>query len=128
MKVLLDTHTAIFAWSAPENLSNRARDILLNRENTICLSQISTLEIALKYRIGKMELPSTPVEYVSSRVQLFGFNYIQLEDEDILNLCKLHVHHRDPFDGLIIATAQRLQIPILGKDEAFKQYLVELIW
>ncbi|MDC0325705.1 type II toxin-antitoxin system VapC family toxin [bacterium] len=128
MKVLLDTHTAIFTWSAPENLSNRARDILLNRENTICLSQISTLEIALKYRIGKMELPASPVEYVSSRVQLFGFNYIQLEDEDILNFCNLHMHHRDPFDGLIIATAQRLQIPILGKDDAFKQYPVDLIW
>ena len=128
MKVLLDTHTAIFAWSAPEKLSNHAKDILLNRENTIYLSQVSTLEISLKYRIGKMELHYSPVEYVSSRVRLFGFNYIQLDDQVILNLCKLPMHHRDPFDGLIIATAQRLQVPILGKDDAFRQYPVELIW
>jgi PIN domain nuclease of toxin-antitoxin system len=128
MKVLLDTHTALFAWSDPEKLSETARDILLSRENTIYFSQISTLEIGLKYRIGKMELPSSPVEYVSSRVQLFGFNYISLEDEVILRLCDLPQHHRDPFDGLIIATALILNIPILGKDSAFKQYPVDLIW
>jgi PIN domain nuclease of toxin-antitoxin system len=128
MKVLLDTHTALFAWSAPEKLSEEARDILLDRENTIYFSQISTLEISLKFRIGKMELPSPPVEYVSSRVQLFGFHYLTLEDDVILKLGDLPRHHRDPFDGLIIATALTLHIPILGKDEAFKQYPVDLIW
>ncbi|MDA7522987.1 hypothetical protein N8535_00980 [bacterium] len=82
----------------------------------------------MKFRIGKIELLSSPVEYVRSRVQLFGCSYISLEDEVILKLCDLPRHDEDPFDGLIIATAMTLSVPILGKDEAFKQYPVDLIW
>ena len=74
-----------------------------------------------------MELLSSPLEHIRSRVQLFGFSYVSLEDEAILKLCDLPRHHGDPFDGLIIATAMTLSIPILGKDEAFRQYPVDLI-
>ncbi len=128
MEVLLDTHTALFAWSSPEKLSVRAREILLDRDNKIYLSQVSTLEIALKFRIGKIKLPSAPVEYVHSRVRIFGFDYVPLDDQVILNFCNLPFLHKDPFDGLIIAVANNLQIPILGKDEQFKQYPIDLIW
>ena len=76
MKALLDTHAALFAWSSPDKLSKRVREIILNKKNELLLSQVSTIEIALKYKIGKLELPMTPVEYVASRVQLFAFQYI----------------------------------------------------
>ncbi|MDB4690087.1 type II toxin-antitoxin system VapC family toxin [Verrucomicrobia bacterium] len=99
----------------------------MNREHTICISHISTLEIGLKFRIGKIELPYSPVEYVRSRVRLFGFNYISLEDEVILKLCDLPRHHGDPFDGIIIATAMTLNIPILGIDETLRQHPIDLI-
>jgi PIN domain nuclease of toxin-antitoxin system len=56
------------------------------------------LEIGLKFRIGKMELPYSPVEYVRSRVQLFGFSYVSLEDEVFLKVCDLPRHHGAPFE------------------------------
>ena len=46
-----------------------------------------------------MELPYSPVEYVRSRVQLFGFSYVSLEDEVFLKVCDLPRHHGAPFDG-----------------------------
>ena len=70
----------------------------MNSEHTIYLSHISTLEIGLKFRIGKMELQSSPVEYVRLKVQLFGFSYVYLEDEAILKLCDLPRHNGDPFE------------------------------
>ena len=75
-----------------------------------------------------MKLLSSPVEYVRSRVRLFGFSYISLEDEVILKLCDLPRHHGDPFDGIIIATAMSLSVPLLGKERASGQYPIDLIW
>ena len=76
--------------------------MLLNREDTIYLSHISTLEIGLKFRIEKMKLLSSPVECISSRLQLFGFSCVYLEDEAILKLCDLPRHRGAPFDGLMM--------------------------
>ena len=76
--------------------------MLLTREHTIYFSQISTLEITSKFSIGKMQLLSSPVECISSRVRLFGVNYVSLKDEVFFKVCGLPRHHGNPFDGLIM--------------------------
>lgn len=128
MKALLDTHTALFAWMAPEKLSARVRKIIRNRKNELYFSQASTLEIVLKHKIGKMTLPESPVSYVATRVQVFGFRYLPIEDADIQGISDLPMVHRDPFDWLLLATAQRLSLPMISRDSFFAKYPVELVW
>jgi len=128
MEILLDTHAALFAWIEPGSLSPRAREMIEDETNTIFFSQVSLLEIALKHRIGKLELPQPPTDYVASRVHLSGFHYLRLEDADIAALAELPAPHRDPFDWLLIATARRRNIPIVSRDTAFGGYPVPVVW
>lgn len=128
MRALLDTHAALFAWIEPERLSGRARTIIRDSGNQIFFSQTSTLEITLKHKIKKLNLPEPPATYVPSRVQRFNFTYLPLEDVDLFGMTELPEPHRDPFDWLLLSTARRLKLPLISKDPEFENYPVELIW
>ena len=128
MRALLDTHAALFAWLAPENLSATAREIMEDPANELLISQVSVLEITLKVRIGKLELPEEPESYLPSRIQRLGLRYLPLEDADIYGMMELPLPHRDPFDWLLASTARRLQVPLLTRDAAFRKYPVEVLW
>jgi len=128
MRALLDTHAALFAWIEPDRLSERARKMIRDPANQIFFSQISTIEITLKHKIGKLDIPEPPESYVSSRVQRFAFTYLPLEDADIYGMTTLPMPHKDPFDWLLLATARRLKIPLISRDPEFKGYPVKVIW
>ena len=128
MKALLDTHTALFAWGARSRLSKPALQFIEAKENQLVFSQVSTIEIALKHKIGKLDLPMAPVDYVLSRVQLLSFEYVIIDEMDIAAIEELPSPHRDPFDCLLLATARRLRLPIISCNKAFEEYPVELIW
>jgi len=128
MRALLDTHAALFAWIAPERLSAKARKIIQDPANQLFFSQVSTLEITLKYKLGKLDLPEPPEAYVRSRIERFTFTYLPLEDEDIYGIVSLPEGHKDPFDWLLLSNARRRKVPIVSKDIAFQAYPVDVIW
>jgi len=129
MRALLDTHAALFAWMAPDRLSAKARRLIADPANQLFFSQISTLEITLKYKLGKLRLPEPPDRYLPSRIEQFTLTYLPLDDEDIYGIHKLpDPSHKDPFDWLLIAIASRRKVPIISKDTAFKNYSVEVLW
>ncbi len=128
MRALLDTHAALFAWIDPDRLSERARKVIRNPANQLFFSQASTIEITLKHKIGKLEIPEPPASYVSSRVQRFAFTYLPIDDADIYGMTALPTPHKDPFDWLLLATARRLKLPLISRDLEFKDYPVKIIW
>jgi len=128
MKALLDTHAALFAWIEPERLSDRARNVIKDPANQLFFSQVSVLEITLKYKLGKLPLPEPPEIYLRSRIDQFMFTYLPLDDSDIYGMLTLPEAHKDPFDWLLLSNAQRRKIPILSMDVAFHNYPVDLIW
>lgn len=128
MRALLDTHAALFAWIEPERLSEKARKIIKDPANQLFFSQVSVLEITLKYKLGKLDLPEPPDSYLRSRIERFAFTYLPLDDEDIYGMLQLPEVHKDPFDWLLLSNARRRKIPFISKDTAFKDYPVDLIW
>jgi PIN domain nuclease of toxin-antitoxin system len=68
-----------------------------------------------------MILPESPVSYVATRVQMLGFRYLPIEDADIQGISDLPMVYRDPFDWLLLATAQRLSLPMISRDSLFKK-------
>jgi PIN domain nuclease of toxin-antitoxin system len=128
MRALLDTHAALFAWIEPERLSQKARKVIKDPANQLFFSQVSVLEITLKYKLGKLDLPEPPDAYLRSRIERFAFTYLPLDDEDIYGILRLPEPHKDPFDWLLLANAQRRKIPFISKDTGFKDYPVDLIW
>ena len=112
----------------PERFSQITMDrVLLEPEAELLLSAASSWEIAIKYRLGKLPLPSPPGEYVPSRMRSSGVAGLPVEHAHSLHTASLPLHHRDPFDRLLIAQAQLESIPILTADPVFGDYEVEVL-
>lgn len=124
MRVLLDTHTLIWALSDDPRLSSTARDIIIPGPNQVLVSVVSAIEIAIKASLGKLKFPGS----LSLAVQKTGFEPETFCFESATRLQALPWHHRDPFDRMLIAQAQHLKAPIISRDAAFSSYDVQVIW
>lgn len=127
MKILLDTQCWLWMLSAPERFSSHARALVVATENELCLSAASAWEIAIKYALGKLQLPEPPARYVPSRLRETRTSPLAVEHGHALRVAELPPHHRDPFDRLLIAQAQVEDLPILTADPVLSQYDVEII-
>lgn len=125
MKLLLDTQCWLWMQAAPERLSESTRASLLDMDNELLLSSASSWEIAIKHSLGKLPLPEPPDTYVPSRMELSGVTGLPVEHAHALRVSTLPMHHRDPFDRLIIAQAQTEGVPVLTADDAFDAYDVQ---
>jgi PIN domain nuclease of toxin-antitoxin system len=127
---LLDAHT--FLWWSRDNpeLSKKAEALITNPESSLVLSIASAWELSLKCSLGK--LPDyEPLMQSSALLKFLEERAIQLlpiTPEDITISVNLPKHHKDPFDRLIIAQAQRFEMTIITKDDAFKDYDVTIVW
>jgi PIN domain nuclease of toxin-antitoxin system len=127
---LLDAHTFLW-WSRNHpDLSKTARDLITNPESVLALSIASAWELSLKCSLGK--LPDyEPLMQSAVLLRFLDERAVQLlpiTPEDISVSVNLPKHHKDPFDRLIIAQAQRFEMTIVTKDDAFKAYDVAIVW
>jgi PIN domain nuclease of toxin-antitoxin system len=127
VRILVDTQCWLWMVSDPDRLSRQARRRILDIENERVLSAASGWEIAIKYSIGKLELPEPPEAFVPSRMALTLTTPLAVQIHHALQASRLPSHHRDPFDRLLIAQAQAEKLPILTSDRQFKLYDVEVI-
>lgn len=113
--------------SDPDRLCDETRATVQDVRNSILLSAASAWEIAIKYRLGKLPLPEAPASYVPDRMRRSGTSPLPVEHAHTLRTAKLPDHHRDPFDRLLIAQAQLLDLTIVTADEQLSAYDVSLI-
>lgn len=121
MRILLDTHAFLF-WRI-DDLTDRAREVIADPDNEVYLSAASVWEISIKQGIGRLTIPGDVGEMAAEDGFLplpITFNHAQLAGE-------LPLHHRDPFDRLIIAQALCEGFVIATRDAAFAQYGAPLI-
>lgn len=128
MKILLDTCALLWLLGNDPSLSGPARSALLDPANERWLSPISLLEIALKVRLGKLPLPRPypvlfPAELVANDIHL-----LPLETDHIEPLTTLPLHHKDPFDRLIAATALVEGLTLVSADPEFDAYGLTRLW
>ena len=84
-------------------------------------------EISIKFSIGRMPLPEPPGTFVPSRVRRLVATLLPIEHEHTFGVPDLPMHHRDPFDRLLIAQSRSLGVPILTADRIFTQYDAEVL-
>jgi PIN domain nuclease of toxin-antitoxin system len=125
---LIDTHCWLWWLSEPERLNARARRWIADRQNAVFFSAASAWEIAIKAALGKLRLPESASNYVSSRVSAQGMVPLPINQRHALHLEAMPSHHRDPFDRMLIAQAQIEALPILTADEHFLPYDVNVLW
>ncbi len=125
--LLLDTHVFLWSQFAPSNLSPKLAALFAAEDVCWHLSQISVLEIQIKYDLGKLELPDPPQNFLPGLIQDSGLNFHPLENKAIYMLGKLPHLHRDPFDRLLIASALVKGWEIATVDPVFDQYPVQIV-
>jgi PIN domain nuclease of toxin-antitoxin system len=126
MRLLLDTAVLIYAVEAPERLSKNAAAMIRDPENTLELSAVSLVEIAIKSSVGKLRLDS---EAVRRAIEELGVRVLPFTAPAAFALFNLPLLHRDPFDRQIISQALMEDIPVLTSDQAFKRYKgLRVIW
>lgn len=128
MGLLLDTHT--FLWFAQDSprLPARVRQQIEN-EPHIRLSIVSVWELGIKHALGRIDLHDVQFsDFVEKFLQLSGASVLTVSLPHINHSIFLPMHHRDPFDRMIIAQASVERLAIVTQDEWFRQYDCELVW
>lgn len=128
MKLLLDTSCWLWWFINPEKLNDDAKKLINNEKNQLFLSAASIWEIGIKVGTGKLTLPSPPSEYIPSRMNLMGISCLDIKGIHAISASALPLHHKDPFDRMIIAQSQIEKYPILTSDLTFKKYDAKIIW
>lgn len=127
MPLLLDTHVVIWLQSNSTKLSKNTLDILLAAE-VLFLSKVSIWEIAIKFKSWKLLLDQSVEVFIESFLISYRVKLLDISLKHIYQTQQLPLHHRDPFDRLLIAQAASEQIPIVSSDEWFDQYNIQRIW
>jgi PIN domain nuclease of toxin-antitoxin system len=128
MRALLDTHALLWMADGSERLSERAGNALLDEKNELVLSLASWWEIAIKIGLGKLELRSNWAADLKREMQRNGIGWLPLLPEHCERLPDLPLHHRDPFDRLLIAQALCENLTVVTSDPHFSAYDITVIW
>ncbi|MGH7176504.1 MAG: type II toxin-antitoxin system VapC family toxin [Tepidisphaeraceae bacterium] len=128
MKILLDTNVFLWWIADQRRLSPHAETILRDPSSELLLSAASGWEIAIKTRLGKIKLATTPEIFVPQHMSSNRIAPLAVEMRHALQVSALPDPHRDPFDRLIIAQCQVEGIPIVTNDAAMARYGVKVLW
>lgn len=126
--ILVDTHVWLWLNGDVGRLSSESLEILSQPENEIYLSAASTWEIGTKFASGKLALPLPPEIYIPTRLVDNGLRSLPIRQEHAIRAAGLPAHHRDPFDGMLIAQAQIENLELMTVDRQLAAYEVELLW
>ncbi len=127
MNLLIDTHTFLWFVNDDPQLSPTAAG-LLESDNTVLLSIASVWEIAIKVSIGKLALPQPFDQFIPEQLTLNNITILPIDIAACHQVIHLPLHHRDPFDRILIAQALSRGLPIVCSDTTFDAYPVRRLW
>ncbi|PAX07246.1 type II toxin-antitoxin system VapC family toxin [Sphingomonas lenta] len=128
MKLLLDTHALLWWLLDDPRLTRRARAEIAAPMNDVFVSSISAMELATKFRIGKLPEAAMISGRFVERIALERFQPlpIALAHADAAGL--LAIPHRDPFDRFLIAQAIVDDMELVSNEERFDAWGVRRLW
>ena len=121
MRLLLDSH--VLLWLLTDSLSRDATDALVDERNELLVSAVSIWELEVKRLKGKLTAPDDLLD----RTESVGFRFVDLTPDNALDAARLPLHHRDPFDRLLVAQAQAEAATLVTRDEALTAYDVPVM-
>jgi PIN domain nuclease of toxin-antitoxin system len=128
LNYLLDTHAFLWWIEDDIRLSENAREVIINPDNEIIISVISTWEIIIKHSLGKLSLSEAPKDYIEEMLAVNEFTVLPIKLAHTFQIAELPNHHKDPFDRLLIAQSQIEQMPIITLDRQIIKYPVQTFW
>jgi PIN domain nuclease of toxin-antitoxin system len=124
LKLLLDTHAALWFLSGDDRLGENARRHLTDDTNRVLLSAAVVWEIAIKRALGKLVVPD---EYLSLLLDA-GVQPLPVSLAHAAAVERLPPHHRDPFDRMLVSQATVEGGALVSRDAVLRPYDVTLVW
>jgi PIN domain nuclease of toxin-antitoxin system len=128
VNLLLDTHALIWYYEGNPKLTAIARQQIDDPTNTKFVSPASYWEIAIKLRTGRLALTEQYADFVQHSILDNGFVILPIEFRHTTELVSLPLHHRDPFDRLLVAQAIVEDMPLISSDPTLDAYPIRRIW
>jgi PIN domain nuclease of toxin-antitoxin system len=127
MDILLDTHAIIWFFNGDEELSLKAKKMIVDTKNKKFVSIASVWEVAIKLGLKKLVFDGN-VSEVAELIELNGFHILPISIDHIVVYETLDLIHRDPFDRILVAQAIVDRLTIITKDEHIQKYKVLTNW
>ncbi|MGF9759475.1 type II toxin-antitoxin system VapC family toxin [Microvirga sp. 0TCS3.31] len=121
MRILLDTHALLWWLAGDPRIERQAQDLIADPANDILVSSASLWEIVVRVRLGKLE---ADIRDIIAAIDAQGFETLEIRPEHLEDLVRLPMHHRDPFDHLLIAQAIAEGLTLLSEDQHVSAYPV----
>jgi len=128
VRLLLDTHALLWFHLGSPKLSSIARAAIEDLSHDKLVSPASYWEIAIKLKNHKYLLNGPYEAFIQEAIVDNNFEILPIEPKHTSALIALPLHHKDPFDRLLIAQAIVEGIPIIGADAKFDSYPVSRVW
>ena len=128
MRYLLDTNALLWFLADDKKLSRRSRQLIESSSNESFVSIVSLWEIAIKTGLGKLDLAEPFEQMFPEQLHLNSIEILDITVNHLIKLTTLTLHHRDPFDRLIIAQGLVEGLPIISVDTIFDAYGIDREW
>ena len=123
MILLLDAHALLWWLRDEPTLDRGARASIADRANEVVVSAATVWELEVKRALGKLEAPDDLLAVLDSE----DFDCIPIHGDDAIEAARLPMHHRDPFDRMVLAHALRLDAVVVSRDRMFDAYGVPVL-
>ncbi|MEO0030484.1 MAG: hypothetical protein RIS94_242 [Pseudomonadota bacterium] len=128
LRLLIDTHALIWWLAGDEALSRRAREAIADEDNAVAVSAASAMEVATKYRIGKLGQAALLAQDFEAIIAAQGFAEMAISVHHARLAGEMNIAHKDPFDRLLIAQAQAEDMVLVSNEALFDGFAVKRLW
>ena len=128
MRLLLDTHALIWWLAGDEKLGRRARESISDEANLVVVSAASAMEVATKFRIGKLPDAALLAQDFEAIIASQGFTELGISVRHARLAGEMGVDHKDPFDRLLIAQALSEDLALVSNEARFDDFAVTRVW
>ncbi len=127
MRLLLDTHVAIWACREPDRLPSSVRDAIIDHEGQTFVSTATIWEIAIKHPLSRHTRPPFAAHEAIYECDAAGFAFLDIDTRHAAFVERLPLHHADPFDRLIVAQAITEGMVLVTRDSHLARYDVPML-
>jgi PIN domain nuclease of toxin-antitoxin system len=121
LRILLDTHALLWWLEGDPRIERKAQDLIADPANDILVSIAWLWEVVMKVRVGRLE---ADIRDIVAAIKAQGIELLEIRPEHLDALVRLPMHHRDPFDHLLMAQAVAEGLTLLSEDQHVSAYPV----
>lgn len=128
MQYLLDTHVLIWWITSDDRLSATAKTLIKSHRNTLYWSAASSWEVSIKHALGRLVFNEAPETLFAAELDNNHIETLVITNEHAFTAGQLPMHHKDPFDRMLVAQARIESLGIVTNDPILKRYDVDVVW